>query len=180
MPLTPGYGETPLPHDELTALLPEIVEVLDKPITRGDVYDIEQGLQDKAFDELMPSAIDGSLGLDELLSDYFVRDLHTRLYGPVWDWPGGGGELKSTSAWPRSESLSSYGMRSTTLRFGGSTPTTGPRANWESLCMPRLCGSIRSPMEMGAPHGFSLIWCSPPSRSPRSGSTTGTLTSLGT
>ncbi|QNJ89917.1 Fic family protein (plasmid) [Mycolicibacterium fluoranthenivorans] len=88
MPLTPGYGETPLPHDELTALLPEIVEVLDKPITRGDVYDIEQGLQDKAFDELMPSAIDGSLGLDELLSDYFVRDLHTRLYGPVWDWAG--------------------------------------------------------------------------------------------
>lgn len=88
MPLTPGYGETPLPHDELAALLPEIVEVLDKPITRGDVYDIEQGLQDKAFDELMPSAIDGSLGLDELLSDYFVRDLHTRLYGPVWDWAG--------------------------------------------------------------------------------------------
>lgn len=88
MPLTPGYGETPLPHDELAALLPEIVEVLDKPITRGDVYDIEQGLQDKAFDELMPSAIDGSLGLDELLTDYFVRDLHTRLYGPVWDWAG--------------------------------------------------------------------------------------------
>jgi fido (protein-threonine AMPylation protein) len=88
MPLTPGYGETPLPHDELAALLPEIAEVLDKPITRGDVYDIEQGLQDKAFDELMPSAIDGSLGLDELLSDYFVRDLHTRLYGPVWDWAG--------------------------------------------------------------------------------------------
>ena len=88
MPLTPGYGETPLPHDELAALLPEVVEVLDKPITRADVYDIEQGLQDKAFDELMPSAIDGSLALDDLLSDYFVRDLHNRLYSPVWDWAG--------------------------------------------------------------------------------------------
>ena len=88
MPLTPGYGETPLPHEELTALLPEVVDVLDKPITRGDVYDLEQGLQDKAFDELMPSAIDGSLSLDELLSDYFVRDLHTRIFGPVWEWAG--------------------------------------------------------------------------------------------
>jgi hypothetical protein len=29
MPLTPGYGETPLPHDELTALLPHVVEVLE-------------------------------------------------------------------------------------------------------------------------------------------------------
>jgi len=24
MPLTPGYGENPLPHHELTALLPDI------------------------------------------------------------------------------------------------------------------------------------------------------------
>ncbi len=29
-------------------------------------------------DELMPAAIDGSLSLDELLSDHFVRDLHAR------------------------------------------------------------------------------------------------------
>lgn len=88
MPLTPGYGETPLPHEELTALLAEVVDVLDKPITRADVYDLEQGLQDKASDELMPAAIDGSLPLDELLSDHFLRDLHTRLYGPVWRWAG--------------------------------------------------------------------------------------------
>lgn len=85
---TPGYGETPLSHEELTALLPEVVDVLDKPITRGDVYDLEQGIQNRVFDELMPGALDGSLPLDELLSDYFVRDLHTRLFGPVWDWAG--------------------------------------------------------------------------------------------
>lgn len=58
MPLTPGYGETPLPYDELTALLPEVVDLLDKPITRAAVYDLEQGLQDRVFDELMPSALD--------------------------------------------------------------------------------------------------------------------------
>lgn len=88
MPLTPGYGETPLPHDELHALLPEIVDILAKPITRADVYDLEQGLQDQVFDELMPAALDGSLPLDELLTDYFVRDLHTRLFGPIWQWGG--------------------------------------------------------------------------------------------
>jgi hypothetical protein len=40
------------------------------------------------FDELMPSALDGSLPLDEILSDYFVRDLRTRMFGPVWKWVG--------------------------------------------------------------------------------------------
>lgn len=88
MPLTPGYGETPLPHDELDALLPKIVEVLDKPITRADVYDVEQGMQDQVVEELMPAALDGSLPLDELLNDHFVRDLHTRLFGPIWQWAG--------------------------------------------------------------------------------------------
>jgi len=88
MALSPGYGETPLPHDELDALLPEIVEVLDSPITRADVYDVEQGLQEQVFDQVMPAALDGSLTLDELLSDHFVRDLHRRLFGPIWQWGG--------------------------------------------------------------------------------------------
>ena len=88
MSLTPGYGQTPLPHDELAALLPEVVVVLGEPITRAAVYDLEQGLQDRVTDELMPAAIDGSLPLDEILSDYFVRDLHARLFGPVWNWAG--------------------------------------------------------------------------------------------
>jgi len=88
MSLTPGFGQTPLPHDELAALLPEVVVVLGEPITRAAVYDLEQGLQDRVTDELMPAAIDGSLPLDALLNDYFVRDLHARLFGPVWNWAG--------------------------------------------------------------------------------------------
>jgi fido (protein-threonine AMPylation protein) len=88
MSLTPGYGQTPLPHDELAALLPEVVVVLGEPVTRAAVYDLEQGLQDRVTDELMPAAIDGSLPLDALLNDYFVRDLHARLFGPVWNWAG--------------------------------------------------------------------------------------------
>lgn len=88
MSLTPGFGQTPLPHDELAALLPEVVVVLGEPVTRAAVYDLEQGLQDRVADELMPAAIDGSLPLDALLNDYFVRDLHARLFGPVWNWAG--------------------------------------------------------------------------------------------
>jgi fido (protein-threonine AMPylation protein) len=88
MSLTPGFGQTPLPHDELAALLPEVVVVLGEPITRAAVYDLEQGLQDLVADELMPAAIDGSLPLEALLNDYFVRDLHARLFGPVWNWAG--------------------------------------------------------------------------------------------
>lgn len=88
MALTPEYGETPLPHDELSALLPDVVDLLGAPITRADIYDVEQGLQDLVFDEFMPSAVDGSLPLDELLTDHFVRNLHTRLFAPIWQWGG--------------------------------------------------------------------------------------------
>lgn len=88
MPLAPGYGETPLPDDELSALLPHVIEVLDKPIKRADVYDLEQAVQDQVAEESFTGAFEGSLCLDELLTDYFVRDLHTRLYGDIWGWAG--------------------------------------------------------------------------------------------
>ena len=88
MPLTPGYGETPLPHDELTALLPHVVEVLEKPVSRAAVYDLEQAVQEQVSEDLLTAAFNGSLSLDELLTDYFVRDLHERLYGDIWSWAG--------------------------------------------------------------------------------------------
>lgn len=88
MPLAPGYGETPLPHDELTALTPSVVDILDSPITKAAVYDLEQGIQDQVSEELITAAIEGSLLLDQLLTDYFIRDLHRRLYGDVWVWAG--------------------------------------------------------------------------------------------
>lgn len=36
----------------------------------------------------MPAALDGSLPLDDLLGDHFVRDLHTQLFRPIWAWAG--------------------------------------------------------------------------------------------
>lgn len=88
MSLTPGYGETPLPDDELEALLPRIAGLLGKPITKAAVYDLEQGVQEQVAEELLNAALDGGLGLDELLQDHFLRDLHARLYSEIWTWGG--------------------------------------------------------------------------------------------
>ena len=52
MSLTPGYGQTPLPHYELAARLPGVVVVLGELITRVAVYDLQHGLQDPLTDEL--------------------------------------------------------------------------------------------------------------------------------
>jgi fido (protein-threonine AMPylation protein) len=88
MSLTPGYGETPLPDDELEALLPRIAELFGQPITKAAVYDLEQGVQEQVAEELLTAALDGGLGLEELLQDHFLRDLHARLYSEIWTWGG--------------------------------------------------------------------------------------------
>jgi fido (protein-threonine AMPylation protein) len=88
MSLAPGYGETPLPDDELEALLPHVVHLLGSPITKAAVYDLEQGVQEQVAEELLTAAIEGNLGLDELVNDYFLRDLHARLYRDIWTWAG--------------------------------------------------------------------------------------------
>jgi fido (protein-threonine AMPylation protein) len=88
MSLTPGYGETPLPDDELAALLPDVVQILGEPVTRAAVYDLEQGIQDQVAEELLTVALEGSLQPSELLTDYFLKDLHARLYGDIWIWAG--------------------------------------------------------------------------------------------
>lgn len=88
MPLTPGYGETPLPDDELEALLPHIADLLERPISKAAIYDLEQAVQEQITEELLTVVLDGTLGLDELLNDFYLRDLHTRLYGDIWAWAG--------------------------------------------------------------------------------------------
>ncbi|WP_022884987.1 Fic family protein [Glaciibacter superstes] len=88
MPFAPGYGETPVPDDELGALLPAVREVLGEPLTKATVYDLEQAVQEEVAEVLLTSVLDGSLGLDDLLTDRFVRELHRRLYGDIWTWAG--------------------------------------------------------------------------------------------
>lgn len=88
MPLAPGFGETPVTDDEADVLLPQARELLDGPITKADVYDLEQAMQEQVAEELVTAVPDGSLTTDDLLADHFVRDLHRRLYGEIWSWAG--------------------------------------------------------------------------------------------
>lgn len=88
MPLSPGRGETPVTDDEADALLPQARELLDGPITKADVCDLEQAIQEQVAEELVTAVLDGSLTTDDLLADHFVRDLHRRLYGDIWSWAG--------------------------------------------------------------------------------------------
>lgn len=84
----PGYGETPLPHEELDALLPAVRKVLPDPPTKADVYDLEQGFELEVRLVRIFEAANGALVLDDILSSSFARELHQELYENVWDWAG--------------------------------------------------------------------------------------------
>lgn len=88
MTVAPGHGETPVPDDELAWLLPDIRDLLEEPVTKAAVYDLEQAVQAQAAEQLTSAVLDGSLALDELLSDHFVRELHKKIYGDIWAWAG--------------------------------------------------------------------------------------------
>jgi fido (protein-threonine AMPylation protein) len=89
MSLTAGYGETPVPEDELDSLLPNILELMGETVSKAAVYDLEQVVQENLTEKLLTAVLDGTLTLDELLSDHFVRELHGQLYGDIWTWAGG-------------------------------------------------------------------------------------------
>ncbi len=86
--LTPSYGDTPVADDELEALLPQVRQLLDEPVSKAAVYDLEQGIQAQVTEELLTDILSGERTLEDLLSDHFVRELHRRLYGDIWDWAG--------------------------------------------------------------------------------------------
>ncbi|MGW5385947.1 Fic family protein [Nocardia sp. NPDC003963] len=88
MSFAPGYGETPVSEDEANMLLSSVRELLGDPVGKAAVYDLEQAVQAATTEDLVIAVIDGSLDLDELLTDYFLRDLHGRLYGDIWSWAG--------------------------------------------------------------------------------------------
>ncbi|MBU8839078.1 Fic family protein [Mycolicibacterium goodii] len=88
MPLDPGYGQTLIPADELAALLPHVVDALTAPITRADIFDLEVAVLQDVTETQLGAAADGSLGLVDLLDEYFLRDLHTQIYGDIWTWAG--------------------------------------------------------------------------------------------
>lgn len=84
----PGYGQTEVSEEEREALTPYALSVLGDPPLKSDLYDVEQALQDHVGDDLVGQFRSGSLSPDEILTDFFVRELHRRLYGSLWEWGG--------------------------------------------------------------------------------------------
>lgn len=82
------YGETLLTEEERDALTPAALDVLGDPIREADLYDLEQQIQAQVADEFLARVVTGSPSVSELLTDHFVRELHKRLFGPVWGWGG--------------------------------------------------------------------------------------------
>ncbi len=57
-------------------------------LTKADLYDLEATVLAEVSDELVERVADGVLGLDDLLADHFVRELHGKLYSAIWMWGG--------------------------------------------------------------------------------------------
>ncbi|MCY7402060.1 MAG: hypothetical protein LH477_14110 [Nocardioides sp.] len=88
MALEPDYGETLVTAEERDALTVAARGLLGDPIRKADLYDLEPRIQDEVADEYVARVLDGDLTAADLLADHFVRELHRRLYGPVWEWGG--------------------------------------------------------------------------------------------
>ncbi len=88
MALAPGYGETPLPDDELVWLVPAALEALGEPVRKADIYDLEEAEYEVVAERLIQQVLDGDLDVEDLLRDGFLRDLHTNLYSGIWRWAG--------------------------------------------------------------------------------------------
>lgn len=88
MALDPDYGETFLSAEEAEALTPEARQLLGDPIRTADLYDVEQRIQIDVADEWWGNLLNVDVPMRDLLNDHFVRDLHSRLYAPIWQWGG--------------------------------------------------------------------------------------------
>jgi fido (protein-threonine AMPylation protein) len=88
VPLDPDYGETPVSDDDLAALQPAVHEALGEIVLKADIFDLEQALQTQVTEELLGQVLDRQLNLDDLLHHGFARQLHERLYKPIWAWGG--------------------------------------------------------------------------------------------
>lgn len=56
--------------------------------TRLDLYEAEQAIADEVSIRILADVADGALGLDDLLTNTFLRNLHRQLYEELWTWAG--------------------------------------------------------------------------------------------
>lgn len=88
MAFRPDYGETLVTEEERDALTDAARDLLGDLIRKADLYDLEQLIQSEVADEYVARVVEGDLIVSDLLADHFVRELHRRLYAPVWEWGG--------------------------------------------------------------------------------------------
>ena len=151
MALAPDYGETPVDDDELEALLPRVRELLGDPVTKGDVYDLEQAIAEQVIEERLTRIGAGAIALDDLLSEYFLRDLHTRLYGEIWAWAGKNRTKEMTIGVDPNEISVQLRMSFDNIRYRGNAHQTGLLGNSESRSTPTPFESIHSLTGTGDP-----------------------------
>lgn len=88
MAFDPGYGETPIDPDEAAALTPKARVIFGDSPKKLDLYEVEQAISDEVGMALLSEVVDGSLTVNGLLTDTFLRELHLNLFGDLWSWAG--------------------------------------------------------------------------------------------
>lgn len=86
MNFNPAYGETPLTPEEECALTDEARNSL--LFTKSGMYEAEIQIEAEVADDYQRRIYDRQLLLRDILSDDFLRTLHTKLYGSLWQWAG--------------------------------------------------------------------------------------------
>jgi Fic-DOC domain mobile mystery protein B len=71
-------GQTPLDEDEKEGLLIPTITTL------GELDEFEQLGVEKAYEWLLTR----KLSINKILADDFVKDLHKRMFGDIWNWAG--------------------------------------------------------------------------------------------
>ena len=88
MGLSPGYGETPLDRDELSALEPHILESFSHPSNKMAIHHLEQRILAAARTRLLEDVDTARLSLDDILTTSFLVHLHEMLFSGIWTWAG--------------------------------------------------------------------------------------------
>jgi hypothetical protein len=53
-----------------------VFEALGSPASKAVIYDLEQEVRKEVAETLLTEVLDGNRTLDDLLTDYFLRDMH--------------------------------------------------------------------------------------------------------
>lgn len=88
MGLSPGYGETPLDGDELSALEPHILESFSHPPNKLANHHLEQRILAAARTRFLENIDAARLSLDDILTTSFLVQLHEQLFAGIWTWAG--------------------------------------------------------------------------------------------